>query len=86
MKKARDTTGKTLLWISILVYGATTGKGYETICENCEKREKKTNVAPSLIDFHSQYDVIEPKDGKIRIDFSFCCYPKCQKLGDTEYV
>ena len=86
VKNSVDKQGKTLLELRIQVYGATTRKRYDTICENCEKREKKTNKTPSLIDFHAQSDVIEPKDGKIRVDFSFCCYPKCHKLGDTEYV
>ena len=86
VKNSVDTTGKTLLGLRIHVYGATTKKSYETVCENCEKRVGNNHGAPSLIDFHAQYDAIEPKDGKIRVDFSFCCYPKCHKLGDTEYL
>lgn len=86
VKHVADMTSETLLELRIHVYGATTKKSYETVCENCEKREKRTTGVPSLIDFHAKYDIIEPKDGKIRVDFSFCCYPKCHKLGDTEYL
>ena len=55
-------------------------------CPSCEKREGKKKGIPSLIDFHAERDIIEPKDGKIRIEFTFCCYPKDHRLGDTEYL
>ena len=86
VKNFADTTGKTLLEFRIRLYGATTKKLYEFVCENCQKREGKRRGTSSLIDFKAEYDVIEPKDGKIRVEFSFCCYPKCHKLGDTEYL
>ena len=86
VKNCADSTGKILLELRIHVYGATTKKRYETGCENCEKREKKTKGTLGLLDFHAQRNVIEPTDGKIRVDFGFCCYPKCHKLGDTEYL
>jgi len=86
VKNFADTTGKTLLEFRIRLYGATTKKPYEVVCEKCQKRDGKRRGIPSLIDFKAEYDVIEPKDGKIRVEFSFCCYPKCHKLGDTEYL
>ena len=86
VKNSVDTTGKALLELRAHVYGATTKKVYETVCENCGGREGKPQGASSLIDFHAQHDVIAPKDGKVRVDFSVCCYPMCHKLGDTEYL
>ena len=86
VKNFADTTGRTLLEFRIRLYGATTKTLYEFVCENCHKREGKRRGIPSLIDFKAEYDIIEPKDGKIRVEFSFCCYPKCHKLGDTEYL
>jgi hypothetical protein len=86
VKNFADTTGKTFLEFRIRLYGATTKKLYETVCENCQKREGKRRGTPSLIDFKAEYDIIEEKDGKLRVEFSFCCYPRCHKLGDTEYL
>jgi len=86
VKNFADTTGKPLLEFRIRLYGATTKKLYESVCENCQKRDGKRKGTPGLIDFKSEYDMIEPKDGKIRVEFSFCCYPRCHKLGDAEYL
>jgi hypothetical protein len=86
VKKYGYATGKTLLEFRIHLYGATTKRRYETICANCEKREGKKKGTPSLIDFHAECDIIDPEDGRIRVDFNFCCYPKCHKLGATEYL
>jgi hypothetical protein len=86
VKNDADTTGKTLLEFRIRLYGATTKEFYEFVCEDCQKREGKRRGTPSLIDFKAEYDMIEPKDGKIRVEFRFCCYPKCHKRGDTEFL
>ena len=84
LKNFADTIGK--LEFRIRLHGTTTKKLYEFVCENCQRREGKRRGTPSLIDFKAEYDVIEPKDGKIRVEFSFCCYPKCHRLGDAEYL
>jgi len=84
-----DTTGKSLLAFHINLYGATTKRCYENVCANCEKRErkkKKKKGIPSLIDFKAESDMIAPKDGKIRVEFVFCCYPNHHRLGDGEYL
>ena len=86
VKNNAVTVGKTLLEFRIRLYGAKTKRRYETVCSNCEKREGKKKGTPSLIDFHAEYDVIEFKDGGIRVEFSFCCYPKCHRLGDSGYM
>jgi len=86
VKNYADTTGATLLDFRIRLYGATTKRHYETVCESCEKREGKKKGTPSLVDFHAEREVIELKDGKIRVQFRFCCYPKCHNLGDTGYL
>ena len=81
-----DTTAKGLLEFRIHLYGATSKQRYETVCPSCEKREGKKKGTPSLIDFHAEREIIEPKGGKVRIDFTFCCYPKDHRLGDTGYL
>ena len=86
VKNIADSTGKTFLEFRIRLYGATTKEVYEFVCENCQKREGKRRGAPGMIDFKAEYEAIEPKDGKMRVEFRFCCYPKCHKLGDTEFL
>jgi len=80
VKNHADASGRTLLGFEIRVYGAApTYQRYTAVCANCEKREGKRKGTPSMIDFHAPQDVIEPKDGKIRVDFNFCCYPNCRQ-------
>ena len=86
VKNYADTTGKFLLEFRINLYGATTKQHYKNVCANCEKREGKKKGILSPIDFKTESDMIAPKDGKIRIDFVFCCYPKDHRLGDGEYL
>jgi len=86
VKNYADTTGESLLAFRINLYGAMTMQRYENVCENCEKREGKKKGIPSLIDFKAESDMIEPKDGKIRVVFVFCCYPKHHRLGDSGYL
>jgi len=86
VKNYADTSRKTLLEISIRLFGATTGRRYETICPSCEKREGKKKGAPAIIDFHAEREILELKDGKVRVEFSFCCYPKDHRIGDNEFL
>ena len=86
VKNYADTTNKALLEFCVRLYGATTNQRYEVACESCQRREGKRRGAPSLVDFKAEYDMIEPTDGKIRVEFKFCCYPKCHKQGDMEYM
>ena len=86
VKNDANATGNTLLACCIRVYGATTKQRYKTLCSSCEKREGKRKGPLNLIDFHAEHDIIEPKDGKIRIAFTFCCYPKDHRRGDTEFL
>jgi len=86
VKNYADTTGKSLLAFRINLYGAMTVRRYENVCANCEKREGKKKGIPSLIDFKAESDMIEAKDGKIRVEFVFCCYPKHHRLGDSGYL
>ena len=86
VKNFANTTDKTLLEFCVRLYGATTKQLYEVVCKTCQKREGKRKGTPSLIDYIAEYDLIEPKDGKIRVEFRFCCYPRCHNRGDTEYM
>jgi len=72
LKNYVDTTRKSLLEFRINLYGAA-AKG------------KKKGI-PNLIDFKTETDMVTPKDGEIRLDFVFCCYPKDHGLGDDEYL
>ena len=81
-----ETANKVVLEFHIHLYGATTRRRYENVCSSCEKREGNKKGIPSLIDFHAERDIIEPKGGKIPIEFTFCCYPKDHRLGDTGYL
>ena len=81
-----ETANRVVLEFRIHLYGATTKRRYENVCPSCEKREGKKKGTPSLIDFHAERDIIEPKGGKIRIEFTFCCYPKDHRLGDMGYL
>ena len=80
-----EQTGDTLEF-RIRVYGATTRRLYTAVCASCEKREGKKKGIPGLVDFHAECDIIEPKNGKIRVEFKFCCYPKDHRLGDSDYL
>ena len=89
MKNCADTAGKTLLEFRIRLYGATTKRLYEHVCTSCQKRKGLRRGIPSLIDFKTDSDMIEPKDpkdGSMRVEFVFCCYPKHHRLGDVEYL
>ena len=86
VKNYADTAGKNLLALRIRLYGATTKRLYEKVCANCQKREGMKKGVPSLVDFYAEQDIIEPKGGKIRLEFSFCCYPKCHQSGDNGYL
>jgi len=89
VKNCADTAGKTLLEFRIRLYGATTKRLYEHVCTSCQKRKGMRRGIPSLIDFKTDSDMIEPKDpkdGSMRVEFVFCCYPKHHRLGDVEYL
>jgi len=86
VKNYADTTGKSLLEFRVNLYGAKTQRRYDKVCANCERREGKRKGTPSLVDFKTDSDMITPKDGKIRLDFVFCCYPKDHELDDDKYL
>jgi hypothetical protein len=86
VKNYADTTGKVLLELRIRLYGVTTKRYYETVCERCERRQGKKKGIPSLIDFHAESEIIELKGEKIPVEFTFCCYSKDHQLGDKEYL
>ena len=79
-----QANGKPPLEFRIYVSSATSNQRYETVCASCEKREGKKKGTPSLIDFFAMQDIIEQKDGKARVEFVFCCYPKCHQ--DSGYL
>ena len=81
-----NPTGRTLLEFRIHLYGATTQRHYESVCASCKKRYEKKKGVPSLIDFKTEGNVISPKDGKLRIEFVFCCYTKDHQEGDSGYL
>ena len=87
--KNRETTSEhKLLGLQILVFGTVSGLQYESICDDCQKKENRPGSL-SLIDFHSKSDVVLPlknsDDRSICISFAFHCYPKHYNNNDSEY-
>ena len=85
VKRHTDTTGKTLLEFWIDLYGASTKRRDQVLCPGCEKREGKRKGTPRVIDYKTESDGIEPKEGKLRVDFVLCCYPEDHQQGDTDF-
>jgi len=86
VKNCADTSGVTLLEFRIPLYGAITKQRYEFVCAGCQRREGKRRGTHDLVDFKIDGNIIEPKDGSIRTEFVFCCYPQHHGLGDAEYL
>jgi len=79
VRNSATTIVKSLLEFRIHVFGAASKQRFETVCANCAKREGKRRGTPRFIDFCAPQDIIEQKDGKVRVEFIFCCYPKCHQ-------
>ena len=84
VKNVAQASGKPPLELRIRISGVTNNRRYETVCASCEKREGKRRGTPSLVDFLAAQDIIEQKDGKARVEFVLCCYPKCHQ--DSGYL
>ena len=84
VKNIAQASGNPPLEFRIHISGVTSNRRYETVCESCEKREGKKKGTPGIIDFFAVQDIIEQKDGKARVEFVFCCYPKCHQ--DSGYL
>ena len=87
--KNRETTSEhKLLGLQILVFGTVSGLQYESICDDCKKKENRPGSL-SLIDFHSRSDEVLPlrnsDDKSICISFTFHCYPKHYNNNDSGY-
>ena len=73
--------------LSVRVFGADTGKEYESVCNACGKREGKKKGNPSLVDFYAVSNVIKASDdGLARVKFKFSCYPKHQNPNESAYM
>ena len=70
-----STFNQNLLRIDIRVLGAKTRTEIKALCSRCQKREGN-RTTPSLINFHSKRDILDARNGKVRIDFTFSCYPR----------
>ena len=88
VKNSENTPAHKLLGLRILVFGTTSGLQYGSICDDCQKKENRPGSL-SLVDFRSKSDVVLPlrnsDDKSICISFSFRCYPKHYKNGDSQY-
>jgi hypothetical protein len=74
------------LLLVIVVRGATTWQEYHTVCEKCEKRIGNKTGPPSLIDFHSSSNIINPKGRRVQVHFTFACYSRHHLKEDEQYV
>lgn len=45
-----------------------------------KSEKEKKNGTTNLIEFKAGSDMIEPKEGKTRVEFVFYCYPKDHRL------
>lgn len=74
------------LMLEIIVRGATTGQECVRVCDQCQERVGQRLGRPSLIDFHSNGNIIRPKNGTVHIHFTFCCYSRHHLKDDKQYV
>ena len=88
VKNSENTSTAKLLGLHVLVFGTSSGIKYESICDDCQKKENRPGSL-SLIDFRSKSDVVFPSrngdDRSICISFSFHCYPKHYHNNDSQY-
>jgi hypothetical protein len=66
-----DPAGANILYIDVVVSGATNHKAYPEACRNCKERRG----AGPMIDFRGKSDIIKVTTGIARAHFVFCCYP-----------
>jgi len=86
VKSCAATVDERRLWLAIRVLGGQPGTHLNDVCSDCATREGKRKGTPGIIDFHSNEDILQPKDGYIKIAFTFCCYPKHHDLSVYQYV
>ena len=67
----RDPANANILFIDVVVLGATKHKEYTEACRICKERRG----AGPMIDFQGKSDIIKVKKGKARVHFVFCCHP-----------
>jgi len=60
-----------ILFIDVVVSGATKRKEYTEACRGCKERRG----AGPMIDFQGETDIIRVKEGIARVHFVFCCDP-----------
>ena len=83
VKSRGSVEGKKLLRLQIRVLGATTRSRYETLCDDCNKREGDKGTFP---DFRAQSNIRVPqKDGKLFVAFFLACHSKHRGPKDSEY-
>ena len=88
VKNSENTSTPKRLGLRVLVFGTTSGIEYESICDDCQKKENRPD-AVSVLDRRFKSDVVLPlrnsDDGRIFISFSFHCYPKHYNNNDSQY-
>ena len=73
--------------LSVRVFGADTKNEYKYACSNCSKEEMRKKGQPNLIDFWAASNIIKAsKDGLVKVNFKFCCYPNHQNPNDSTYL
>jgi len=74
------------LLLVIAVRGATSGEAYNYVCKRCDARMGNMIGTPSLIDYHSNSNIITPKGGVVQVHFTFSCYSRHHRKEDEQYV
>ena len=74
---------KKLLHLQIRVLGGKTKAPYETLCDECKKREGDKGAFP---DFRAKSNILVPqKNGRIAVAFFLACHSKHREPRDSEY-
>jgi hypothetical protein len=72
-----------MLWFNVKVVDRD-GTVHTDICPSCHKRTEyrrgPPGILPPIINLQKNDGVLLPKEGKIRIVFTFSCYPQHQEL------
>ena len=72
-----------LLHLQIRVLGGKTKALYETLCDECKKREGDKGAFP---DFRAKSNILVPrKNGTIPVSFFLACHSKHCEPHDSEY-
>ena len=88
VKNSENTSTPKLLGLRVFVFGTTGGIKYESICDDCQKKENRPGSL-FIINFRSKsyaaFPLRNSDHRSICKSFSFHCYPKHYNNNDSQY-